>query len=241
MSVNMFVIIPIFFVHITFVITAPQPSQKCSLSDSACIKAAAQPMVSVLAAGIPELGTEVLDVMHVDRIKVDLAGLKLNIRDADIKGLKHTVIDEISVDMAKKQIHMIIHANMNLKAKYKAAGRLLILPISGEGDTTIKLKNLEIRMNVPFELTKNANGKDVIDLKSYKYTYDVKDNAHFHLTNLFNGNKELSDTLHTFMNENWKALTQEFAVPVLEQPLNKIFSTMKTYLKSQPLEDIAVV
>lgn len=72
-----------------------QPSQKCSLSDSACIKQAAQTMVSVLTAGIPELGTEVLDVMHVDRIKVELAGLKLNIRDADIKGLKHTVVDEI--------------------------------------------------------------------------------------------------------------------------------------------------
>lgn len=45
---------------------------------------------------------------------------------------------------------------------------------------------------MPFEMTKDANGKDVINLKSYKYKYDVKDNANFQLTNLFNGNKILS-------------------------------------------------
>lgn len=47
--------------------------------------------------------------------------------------------------------------------------------------------------------------------------------------------------MHTFMNENWKAISQEFGDPMLEKPMEKIYNAIKTYLKSQPLEDIANV
>ena len=47
-------------------------------------------------------------------------------------------------------------------------------------------------MTMPFEIIKDANGVDVIELKSYKYTYENNENTHFKLTNLFNGNKQLS-------------------------------------------------
>ncbi|XP_013192569.2 circadian clock-controlled protein daywake [Amyelois transitella] len=215
------------------------PTQKCKIEDAACLKAAAQSMVPTLAAGMPEMKTEPLDIMRVESIKVDLAGLKLNIKDADVKGLKKTVIDKISIDMAKKEIYLVYHADILMKGHYKASGRLLILPISGDGETVIKLKNLQMEMTIPFDIIKNSDGKDVLDLKSYKFKYDVKTNANFHMTNLFNGNKVLSDTLHNFMNENWKALSIEFGAPMLESPNAKIFNTLKKFFKAQPLEDIA--
>lgn len=46
-------------------------------------------------------------------------------------------------------------------------------------------------MTIPFEMGKTSDGKDMIDLKSYKYKFDVKDGATYQLTNLFNGNKVL--------------------------------------------------
>ncbi|KAG6447735.1 hypothetical protein O3G_MSEX005138 [Manduca sexta] len=217
------------------------PIQKCNLSDENCMKSAAQSFVPTIVEGIAELGTEVLDVMHVDLIKVNLAGLKLTMRDAEIKGLKKSVIEKISIDMAKKELQLVYHMDIALKSKYKAAGRLLILPISGDGDATIKLKNLQIQAIYPFVIAKNADGKDTIELKSYKYNYKVKDNAHFHLTNLFNGNKQLSDVMLNFMNQNWKTLTDEFGTPVLDQPQQRIFNAIRDYLKAQPLEEIAIV
>lgn len=45
---------------------------------------------------------------------------------------------------------------------------------------------------MPYEIKKDSNGKDVIALSGYKYKYDVKDGAQYMLTNLFNGNKQLS-------------------------------------------------
>ncbi|XP_004932669.1 circadian clock-controlled protein daywake isoform X1 [Bombyx mori] len=213
--------------------------QKCNLTDAVCLKTSAQSMVPQLTDGLPDLGSKVLDPLYVEAIKVDLAGLKLALTDAQITGMKDTIIDKLSVDLAKKQIQVICHVSVYLKGKYKASGKLLILPITGDGDTTIKLKNLRIQMIYPFNLVKNSEGKDVIDLSSYRYSYDVKDNAHFHMTNLFNGNKQLGDVMLTFMNQNWKALTQEFGKPLLEIPMEMVYNTVKTYLKSQPLEDIA--
>lgn len=43
-----------------------------------------------------------------------------------------------------------------------------------------------------YDIVKNENGKDVIELKSYKFTHENRVNTHFKLTNLFNGNKALS-------------------------------------------------
>ncbi|XP_050563287.1 circadian clock-controlled protein daywake-like [Spodoptera frugiperda] len=232
----------ILLTQVLVIFAALPPIQKCQLSDPECIKKSAQSFVETFTAGIPEVGTEVLEPVHIDVIKIDLSGLKLTVRDADIKGLKKSVIDKLKVDTAKKVIELTYHvAPIVLKGKYKAGGMLLILPISGDGDVTIKIKNLGVTLTMPYDIVKNDQGKDVIELKSYKYTYENNENTHFKLTNLFNGNKQLSDAMHTFMNDNWKAISQEFGNPMLDKPIQKIYTAIKIFLKSQPLEEIAVV
>ncbi|XP_026733516.1 circadian clock-controlled protein-like [Trichoplusia ni] len=236
-AINTFVLLT----QVIFIYAALPPIEKCQLSDSGCVLKSSQNALSTFVAGIPEVGTEVLEPVHIDIIKIDLSGLKLTIKDADIKGLKGTVLDKVSFDTGKKELRVNFHAALVLKGKYKAGGRLLILPISGDGDVTIKIKKLELFLTMVYDIVKNENGKDVIDLKSYKYTYENNENTHFKLTNLFNGNKALSDAMHTFMNDNWKAISQEFGDPMLEKPVEKIFTAMKTYLRSQPLDEIANV
>lgn len=71
------------------------PIQKCNLSDTNCIKASAQSMVPLFTAGIPELGTEALDPMQVDAIKVELSGLNLDIENVVIKGMRNSVIEKL--------------------------------------------------------------------------------------------------------------------------------------------------
>ncbi|KAJ8716588.1 hypothetical protein PYW07_003215 [Mythimna separata] len=232
----------ILFTQLVVIFAALPPIQKCSLSDSSCLKKSAQNAITAFAAGIAEIGTEVLDPVHIDVINIDLSGLKLTIKDANIKGLKNAVVDKLKVDTAKKVITFTFHAApLTLKGKYKASGQLLLLPISGDGDMTLKIKNIEITLTMMYDIIKNKDGKDVIALKSYKYTYENNENTHFKLTNLFNGNKQLSDAMHSFMNENWKAISQEFGTPTIEKPVQKIYTCIKDYLLSQPLEEIAIV
>uniref|UniRef100_D2SNY3 DUF233 protein n=1 Tax=Heliothis virescens TaxID=7102 RepID=D2SNY3_HELVI len=228
--------------QIAAILAALPPIQKCPLSDSKCIKASAQNALATFTAGIPEVGVEVLDPVHFNIIKINLSGLKLAIKDSDVYGLKKSVIDKLSVDTEKKLVQLNFHvAPIELKGKYKASGMLLILPISGDGDVAIKIKNIQVFMTMPFEIVKNEQGNDVIDIKNYKYTYENNENTHFKLTNLFNGNKQLSDAMLTFMNDNWKLISQEFGTPIVEKPVQKIYAAIKTYLRSQPLAEITNV
>ncbi|KAI5634383.1 hypothetical protein NE865_12931 [Phthorimaea operculella] len=147
----------------------------------------------------------------------------------------------VGVDMKKKPAQLLWDTDTLTKGHYKDSGRLLILPISGDGDMAIKLKKLHVDMMINFAVSKNKEGKDFIDLKNYKYNFDVKENAHFDVTGLFKGNKALSETMLRFMNENWKLLSAEFGRPMLEKPNKKIFETLQNYFRSRALEDLAYV
>ncbi|XP_063534633.1 circadian clock-controlled protein daywake-like [Cydia strobilella] len=211
---------------------------KCKPSDSDCLKSAAQALTPLLAAGMPALGTEPLDVMRVDEIRMDLAGLRLNMTNSSIKGLKNAVIDKIKFDMTKKQLVIVYHADVELTGKYKAAGRLIILPISGDGDVKIELKNYNSKILIPFTIVKNKEGKDTMHMKEFKNEFDIKDGAHYSLTNLFNGNKVLSDSMLKFMNENWKLLSTEFGGTLMQKPNKKIFHVIRKYLHNKPIGEI---
>lgn len=52
-------------------------------------------------------------------------------------------------------------------------------------------ENLQISLSLKYEM-EEKDGKAHVALKSYSFKFNVKDGAAFDLTNLFNGNKELS-------------------------------------------------
>ncbi|XP_072932367.1 circadian clock-controlled protein daywake-like [Epargyreus clarus] len=222
----------------TIFCAVPQLSRKCKISDSSCILGVAQDVLPIITEGIPELGTKPLDEMYIDKNMVDLAGLKLTVTDAYIKGLKQAVIKHISFDKSKNVLKIAYTSNMDMKSKYVASGQLLVLPISGNGDMKINLKTLEVEMTIPFNIVKNKDGKDTMELKSYKFKFDVKGGAHFDLTNLFNGDKRLSTAMLKFMNENWRLLSETFGRPMLDKVHKEIFEAIKTYLRSVPMEEL---
>lgn len=50
-------------------------------------------------------------------------------------------------------------------------------------------------MYIDYKMDKDAEGKDHVLPTKYDFTFDIKDGAHFNLSNLFNGNKDLSKFL----------------------------------------------
>lgn len=47
-------------------------------------------------------------------------------------------------------------------------------------------------MKIPFDIIKDAHGNEVMMLKTFDYTYDVRDGAQFYFENLYHGVKYLS-------------------------------------------------
>ncbi|CAH2229105.1 jg2549 [Pararge aegeria aegeria] len=214
---------------------------KCKLEDSACMIKAFQNAIPTFTNGIPELGVEVMDVMEFDdTVKFDIAGFSLSFANGRLKGLKNIVINTVKWDISNKTLYLEYTApSFALSGKYVADGRILILPITGDGDMKLKIKNMNVKVLLSLDMNKKSN-KTYASIKNYQFDFNVEGGARYNLTNLFNGNKKLSDAVLTFMNTNWKDITHEFGRPILDSAAKKIFKNVDRFLANAPLEDISL-
>uniref|UniRef100_A0A2A4JM86 Uncharacterized protein n=1 Tax=Heliothis virescens TaxID=7102 RepID=A0A2A4JM86_HELVI len=223
-----------------FAQAAVLPVEKCSLEDAACLVPAFQKMIPIFTAGMPEANVEALDPLEIEDLAFELAGLKFTLKGGVMKGLKTATVDNVEWDTKKKFFAIDFHLDNSVKGHYTADGRVLILPITGDGQMKLKLKHLQIKLYIHYDVIKNADGKDVIKPKKYNFDFDVKEHAHYHLSNLFNGNKELSEAMLSFLNENWRQIAQEFGRPVIDATAKTIFKNIVNFFEAMPMEEIAM-
>ncbi|XP_034828987.1 circadian clock-controlled protein daywake-like [Maniola hyperantus] len=227
--------------QISFIFGSPLIIQyKCLLWDSPCLTASAQAAVPTLTAGLPELGIERLDTMFIANLHIDQGGYKADWKNIYLQGLKNTIIDSLSIDVTSKVMRLLFHTDFTLKGHYVKNGFLLSLPITGEGEGTMKLKNVHMEFVIPFEIIKDVNGRDIMDLKGYQYWYDVKNGADVYFGNLYYGNNELSRRMHTLIQQNWKFLTMKYGRYLFDKSNDKIFNAIRNFMHSRPLDVVAL-
>ncbi|XP_038214045.1 circadian clock-controlled protein daywake-like [Zerene cesonia] len=213
--------------------------KKCRYTDSNCLKSSFQNALPSFADGIPELGIAKMDELVINDKTYKLGGLDFTIKDGRLKGLKSTIFDYVSMDMDKKVLRTDYHVQKcSMSGKYLGVGNIKVLPLKGGGEMFLKFRNVAISQNVTFDMEKRENGKVYMIPKKYEFDFDVKDHAHFNLTNLFNGNEELGETVLTFLNNNWKDVSSEFGRPMMEQQASQIFSHVVKYLSNSPVDEI---
>lgn len=83
----------------------------------------------------------------------------------------------------------IYFPRLDIKSKYNLKGKILILPLVGNGDCQMSLGgvNTIISTNISFVL---RDGKEILKMDSMSTKFTLK-SLKIHLTNLFNGNKLL--------------------------------------------------
>ncbi|XP_022828035.1 circadian clock-controlled protein-like [Spodoptera litura] len=218
--------------------SAELPVAKCNLEDSACLRTSFQKMMPIFMTGIPDANVEVLDPMEMDDLAFELAGLQFTMTGGLMKGLKNSIVDGVQWDTKKKTFTVDFHMDNSVKGHYTANGRILILPITGDGQIKIRLKRLQMKIKITYDVVKGSNGKDIIKPKKYSFDFDAQESAHYQLTNLFNGNKELSETMLTFLNENWKQIAAEFGRPMIDLASKRIFKNVVNFFEANPIEEI---
>lgn len=118
---------------------------------------------------------------------------------------------------------------LTLEGDYKINGRVLVLPIVGQGRSSMKFDDFDIGIKYKPKIM-IKNGKEYIQTDKFKLEFDTsKFTVHF--TNLFNGDKALGDNMNTFLNDNWSDILNELKPSIastLEQILqaitNRIFA-----------------
>lgn len=49
----------------------------------------------------------------------------------------------------------------------------------------------------------------------------------------------LGDTMHTFLNENWKQIAAEFGRPLMESAAKTLFKNISNFFKHSPINEIS--
>ncbi|KAJ1523287.1 hypothetical protein ONE63_001166 [Megalurothrips usitatus] len=101
-----------------------------------------------------------------------------------------------------------------MKGKYRVNGKVLVLPIQGEGDCELRLENATGLFDVNARYLKNG-GEKYAEVTDFRVEFNTT-RLRMRFDNLFNGNAELSTQMNKFLNDNWVDILQELKPGVLE-------------------------
>nr|ATU07287.1 takeout [Spodoptera litura] len=209
----------------------------CKQDDTACLKASAQAAVPILAAGIPNMGISVMDPMHVDRVKTVEAGLAMDFRNTNVKGLKNCKV--LMLTRHPHRTDLDLKCSVTMDGDYTLGGKLLIMPIEGSGKYTIKIRGIVVKIQLDVD-EKARDGGTYWVVKDWKHTTTVEKGVHFKFRNLFQGNKQLSDAIHEFANQNWRDIFQEVAPPIVKVIVGRIVSETTKLFDHVPIEELVI-
>jgi hypothetical protein len=159
-------------------------------------------VVSRAKDGYPELGLPVMDPLLIDKMTIDQGGngpvtLKISLKDTTVRGLAGTVftkIEGLKEDFNRAKIELRFKLPvMTITGPYKMNGRVLVLPVQGNGIANISLCKLVLNAPLPC-LTKlyflcsddvdstmkllvkqiDKNGKKFVEIEKAKLNFEVQ-------------------------------------------------------------------
>ncbi|CAA9997801.1 unnamed protein product [Nesidiocoris tenuis] len=196
---------------------------------------------------LPELGLEPLDPFTIGNLVLDKkknigspVDIDLSWENAVITGIKSAVLTSAKADWDNNLISFeaSLSEPVDIKGKYHMDGIVLILPIKGDGDFDCKLEGFKAHIKVHGQ-PQEIDGKKYMIVDRLVFTFDVK-----HMTveykNLFSGDRNLGDTMNSFLNENWRDIVDELK-PAIEAALSSHFQPLaEKVFNSVPIDEIAL-
>ncbi|XP_045769911.1 circadian clock-controlled protein daywake-like [Maniola jurtina] len=212
----------------------------CKAGDSVCLASSAKAAIIAMAHGIPELGIKTLDPLKIPLIKSDHAGLKLAFRDSTLTGIKDCTLESIKYDAVKQKQLLTLKCSVVLRGKYNLDGKLLILPVQGDGPFSIDIRDVKIKATLDLGTVTGKDGLPHWHISKWRYTFKVLTGAKFDFQNLFNGNQALGQPVLDFANEQWKDVMEEVAPPVAKAIVSDMVDAIEALYIAVPATELVV-
>ncbi|XP_050541478.1 protein takeout-like [Daktulosphaira vitifoliae] len=194
----------------------PKGFVQCKKSDpkfNECVKDSLQSALPHLVKGVPSLGLISVDPLRISSLGIDQGSgpvsIKLNFKDLDISNIGTAKIQNVNVDLDKFNITLDINFDkpMVLDGNYDIKGKVIILPITGNGLSKIVLENFKAKINIYLK-TITKNGQVYLEITDLVFRFSTT-LMRLKLDNLFKGDKVLGANMNTFLNDNWKEILGE--------------------------------
>uniref|UniRef100_A0A1A9W4G4 Haemolymph juvenile hormone binding protein n=1 Tax=Glossina brevipalpis TaxID=37001 RepID=A0A1A9W4G4_9MUSC len=188
----------------------PSNIPKCKVSDYTCITSSINEVFRLYPKGSPSFGLD--DLTRIIVPKISLGGndqpsnaqLNVNLNNLIFSGVENSKCLNVSgfdPDIKRVQMHFLM-PHLKIKADYEINGKILFLTLNGKGPCDMVLKNVNIKLTSNIGLEKKQDHTFAI-VKDMKVDF-VPQDFHIHFENLFDGNKELTDSVNDVINENWR-------------------------------------
>jgi len=238
MAKSLLIVSALFLAVVASVTAAPAPKKQlsfnlCKKNDpnlDKCLKTSLQTIIPDLGDGYSKLRIPAIEPFELPSLEIDSGkgssksvSIDLKLKDVKITGLTSTVIDSLKIDVDNYKLTGKIGFTKPLviAGQYTVNGKVLVLPITGNGPCNIVLTDpvLELRevSGTPYQ----KNGKTFVQIKKMDLKLASVKKMNIRLENLFNGNKQLGDSMNSILNENWPVLLEELQ-PVFEEAVAAI-------------------
>lgn len=194
-----------------------------------------------LIKGIPEMRIPPLDPLHVPEVALDQGTGAVNFQ-ATFKnivsyGAKHFNLTSIKIDFDAPTIKIEVgFPKVRLISDYTINGKVLVVPIKGNGKVDGNFTNVFATVELRGDYVKR-DGQTFLSVKDKKIHIKLT-GLRMNFSNLFNGNKELSDSTNVFINENWRDIIQEIN-PLIEDTIGEVMmQIIKGLLDLYSLDDL---
>ncbi|XP_017052330.2 uncharacterized protein LOC108095673 [Drosophila ficusphila] len=215
----------------------PPEIPRCHHGDTSCIISVSHTLIKQHArTGYPAVGFPQVEPFLIKRFDISdgrsgSLNLKLNFRDVNVEGLSGVKFDRavgFGPDPATSKFEMYgSFPKITMKGKYVADGRILILPIRGDGDAEIVLHNP--KFSVKFKPgTQQRDGRTFLSVDKLKVLVEPQ-KMNIKLANLFNGDQALGTNLNQFLNDNWTEVWNELH-PSIHLAIAEIMKSILTQL-----------
>ncbi|KAK3918711.1 Protein takeout [Frankliniella fusca] len=204
----------------------PESWGTCKRSDpkfDECLRGAIQRAMTALEKGSSEFGIGPLDPFKVSQLSLEKGNggalsMDMTLSEAEIIGFKNARVESVQTDMNKFKIVANMRTDkLDLNSLYKVTGRVLLIPINGNGKTTIKMQKPLLRLSMQGGLKKGADGNDHLHIESTTFEI-IPEKANFRFVNPAHAVQ--ADLLSRVVSENDKVIMTELQ-PAISQAFNK--------------------
>ncbi|XP_071455301.1 protein takeout-like [Hetaerina americana] len=206
-----------------------------------CMVKTAQEMLKKLEDGIPAWNIPKLDPLKVPVMAVQrgggVAAFNITLKDSYHHGLSKIHFIAASANPKKYEITFKVWLPVySITGKYDMSGRLLLLPITGSGNSNITLSNLTAEWTLTGKPLVQ-DGLTYMDQQQFRVrVYPEKVRVKFE--NLFEGNRLLGATMNNLLNTHWKELYKDLG-PGLEEAISQLhLSLTKKMFTKIPMSDL---
>ncbi|XP_017780980.1 PREDICTED: uncharacterized protein LOC108565842 [Nicrophorus vespilloides] len=187
-----------------------------------CIKHALEEIRPYLKKGVPEHNIPSVEPIIIkDLISEQSGGLKITTSDVVAYGGGDYIVNDLKVDMENHRFEIdVLLPKLIVDAKYTLDGKLVLVPIKGNGDFHANLTDCEAKLILNSEHYEKDGNRYVRFLVTDGMLKINVGGGKVKLDNLFSGDNVLNDVINDIINKNLSVFVKEI-LPFIEKALAK--------------------